>query len=88
VVSYEANVSAVLQKVSSGEADAGIVYMADALASPAESIRVIMPETPVQAEYVASLLPNAQTGSQGFLDYIMSATAAPIWHAHGFTAVA
>ncbi len=88
VVSYEANVSAVLQKVSSGEADAGIVYMADALASPAESIRVIMPETPVQAEYVASLLPNAQTGSQAFLDYIMSATAAPIWHAHGFTAVA
>lgn len=88
VVSYEANVTAVLQKVQSGEADAGIVYLADTRTSPDGSIRVILPSTPVQAEYVASLLPNAQPGSQAFLDYLMSATAAPIWHAHGFTAIA
>ena len=85
VVSYEANVSAVLQKVVSGEAEAGIVYQADVSQLAESSMRVITPAEPVYAEYVAAILPQAQPASQGFFAYLTSAAATATWQQYGFT---
>lgn len=85
VVSYEANVSAVLQKIVSGEAEAGIVYQADVSQLSTANIRVILPDQAVYAEYVAAILPRAQAGSQAFLTYLTSPAATATWQQYGFT---
>lgn len=85
VVSYETNVSAVLQKVVSGEAEAGIVYQADVSQLAASSMRVMTPTETVYAEYVAAILPQAQPASQGFSAYLISPAATAIWQQYGFT---
>lgn len=88
VVSLEANVRAVLQKVQSGEADAGIVYTADIAKLSNNEIRsiAIPVEYGVQAEYVAAVLPNAHSDSSAFLAFIQSRAAQPIWQSFGFDA--
>ncbi len=88
VVSLEANVRAVLQKVQSGEADAGIVYTADIAKLSDNDIRSIgIPiEYGVQAEYVATILPGAHTDTRAFLAYIQGSDAATIWQSYGFSA--
>lgn len=88
VVSLEANVRAVLQKVQSGEADAGIVYTADIATLSTNEIRsiAIPVEYRVQAEYVAAILPGAHVDTQAFLTFIKGRTAAPIWQSYGFRA--
>jgi molybdate transport system substrate-binding protein len=86
VVSYEANVKAVLQKVTNGDADAGIVYASDVIAL-GDKIQVltIPTESAVIAEYVAAPLRNAAANAPDFVDFITSASAKPIWQQHGFT---
>jgi len=86
VVSYEANVKAVLQKVTNGDADAGIVYASDVIAL-GDKIQVltIPTESAVIAEYVAAPLRNAASNAADFVDFITSASAKPIWQQHGFT---
>jgi molybdate transport system substrate-binding protein len=86
VVSYEANVKAVLQKVTNGDADAGIVYASDVIAL-GDKIQVltIPTESAVIAEYVAAPLRNAAANAADFVDFITSASAKPIWQQHGFT---
>lgn len=88
VVSLEANVRAVLQKVQSGEADAGVVYTADIIKLSDKDIRVIpIPaEYGVKAEYVAVVLPGAQAGSHEFLAFIRGDDAQAIWQSFGFRA--
>lgn len=88
VVSLEANVRAVLQKVQSGEADVGIVYTADiAKLSDSEIRSIPIPnEYSVQAEYVAAILPGAQADTQAFIKYIAGDTTTPIWQSFGFRA--
>lgn len=88
VVSLETNVRAVLQKVLSGEADAGIVYTADIIKLSDTDIRKIsIPvEYGVQAEYVAAVLPGARVDTQIFLEFIRGPEAAPIWQSYGFRA--
>ena len=86
VVSYEANVTAVLQKVSAGEADAGIVYASDVVAL-GDKIQVltIPAESAVIAEYVAAPLRYAAANAPDFVDFITSDSAKPIWQTYGFT---
>jgi molybdate transport system substrate-binding protein len=86
VVSYEANVKAVLQKVTNGDADAGIVYASDVIAL-GDKIQVltIPTESAVIAEYVAAPLRNAASNAADFVDFITSASAKPIWQKYGFT---
>jgi molybdate transport system substrate-binding protein len=86
VVSYEANVTAVLQKVSTGEADAGIVYASDVIAL-GDKIQVltIPVESAVIAEYVAAPLRNAAANAPDFVNFITSDSAKTIWQQHGFT---
>lgn len=88
VVSLETNVRAVLQKVRSGEADAGIVYTADIAKLSDSEIRAIpIPiEYSVEAEYVAAILPGAHVDIPTFMAFITSAVAQPIWQAFGFRA--
>jgi len=86
VVSYEANVKAVLQKVTNGDADAGIVYASDVIAL-GDKIQVltIPTESAVIAEYVAAALRNAAANAPDFVDFITSDSAKIIWQQHGFT---
>jgi molybdate transport system substrate-binding protein len=86
LVSYEANVTAVLQKVSTGEADAGIVYASDVVAL-GDKIQVltIPAESAVIAEYVAAPLRNAAANAPDFVNFITSDSAKTIWQQHGFT---
>jgi molybdate transport system substrate-binding protein len=88
VVSLETNVRAVLQKVQSGEADAGIVYTADIAKLSDNNIQTIpIPDQyGVQAEYVAAVLPGAQTESHAFLAFIRGNDAQAIWQSFGFRA--
>ena len=87
VVSYETNVKAVLQKVTNGEADAGIVYASDVIAL-GDKIQVltIPAESAVIAEYVAAPLRNAAANAPDFVDFITSDSAKPIWQKYGFNA--
>ena len=86
VVSYETNVKAVLQKVTNGDADAGIVYASDVVAL-GDKIQVLTIPTAsaVIAEYVAAPLRNAAADAADFVDFMTSASAKPIWQQHGFT---
>lgn len=86
VVSYETNVRAVLQKITSGEADAGIVYASDVVAVGKDKVQVleIPADAAVVAEYVAAPLTGGARTSQAFLEYLVSAAAKPIWVQYGF----
>lgn len=85
VVSYEANVSAVLQKISTGEADAGIVYASDVIALGDQIQLLTIPaELAVIAEYVAAPLRNATASASDFVDFMASDSAKPIWQQYGF----
>lgn len=86
VVSYEANVKAVLQKVTNGDADAGIVYASDVIAL-GDKIQVltIPTESAVIAEYVAAPLRKSAANAADFVDFITSDSAKTIWQQHGFT---
>lgn len=88
VVSLETNVRAVLQKVLSGEADAGIVYAADIVRLSDKDIRSILIPIAysVQAEYVATILPGAHVDTQAFLTFIQGRDATSIWQSYGFRA--
>jgi molybdate transport system substrate-binding protein len=76
VVSYEENVRAVLSKVILGEADAGIVYLSDALkAGPTQVLFMLIPqEINVNATYW--IAPVADTSQEEivrqFIDYVLS----------------
>lgn len=91
VVSYEANVRAVLAKVTLGEADAGIVYRSD-----------ISPEAPVQVQYIdipadlntsagyliASLRDSAYPAvAQQFVDYVLASAGQQILEKYDFIVI-
>jgi len=75
-----------LQKVTNGDADAGIVYASDVIAL-GDKIQVltIPTESAVIAEYVAAPLRNAAANAPDFVDFITSDSAKIIWQQHGFT---
>ena len=88
-VSYEADVKAVVTKVTSGEADAGIVYSTDVRAAGSAGTGVKIPEAQnVIAKYpivVTRSAPNAKA-AQAFVDYVTSNDGTRTLERFGFTA--
>jgi molybdate transport system substrate-binding protein len=86
-VAQAENVRAALLLVSRGEAPAGIVYQTDAAADPNVTIIGKFPEdTHPPIIYPIALTANAShPDAAGFLAYVKSAKARPIFEAQGFT---
>ena len=89
VVSNEDNVKQVVAKVQLGEADAGIVYVSDAIASPELKSIEIPVDLNVVAEYpIAPLLnsENTELAAQ-FLEYVLSDRGQAVLAKWGFSSV-
>ncbi|KSU65706.1 molybdate ABC transporter substrate-binding protein [Arthrobacter sp. NIO-1057] len=82
-VSEEQNVSAVVQKVAAGEADAGLVYATDV--QDDEQLAAIVPEG---ADEVVNSYPIAtltdQAGAQEFVDFVIGERGQAILTDYGF----
>lgn len=90
VVSYEENVRGVLNKVTLGEADAGIVYRSDAAASPGGPVRQI--EIPdalnVVASYPIAVVSDSSHAAeaQTFVEAVLAPAGQKILAKYGFDA--
>ncbi len=88
LVSDEENVGAVVQRVSLGEADAGIVYATDVRAAPPGSVAVIelAEAEPVRANYLASPLRASERPEEaaGFIEMLLAPPAQAIFAELGF----
>lgn len=82
--SREPNVKAVLSKVRLGEADAGIVYVTDALAAGADVFTV--PLRPVRNSYPIAVLAQAEQPGLGqdFLAFVLSQRGQDVLAGFGF----
>jgi molybdate transport system substrate-binding protein len=89
VVSNEDNVKQVVTKVQLGEADAGIVYVSDAVAAPDLQTIPIMDEYNVIAKYPIAILSSAPESELAavFVDYVLSAEGQAILQKWGFTPI-
>lgn len=89
VVSNEDNVRQVVAKVQLGEADAGIVYTSDAVATPGLKRIEIPAEMNVIAEYpVAPLIHSSDKElAAAFIEYILSAEGQSVLQKWGFAPV-
>jgi len=84
--SYEANVKAVVTKVTLGEADAGIVYATDVLAAGNAVSGVEIPsDVNVVAEYPIVAVSDNDI-AQAFIDFVTGAAGQRILAANGFGA--
>ncbi|GAB3617143.1 molybdate ABC transporter substrate-binding protein [Okibacterium endophyticum] len=87
-VSEETAVTAVANKVRLGEADAGLVYATDIVASGG-SIDGVVPEgadAVVNSYPIATLGERPGAGAQEFVDFVLSETGQRILAGHGFGA--
>jgi molybdate transport system substrate-binding protein len=85
--SFEDNVRAVVTKVVLGEADAGIVYLTDALATGDSAGWIDIPaDVNVIARYPIAVLKDAKnaTVARAFIDFVSSPRGRAILVAHGF----
>ena len=89
VVSYETDVKQVVAKVQLGEADAGIVYITDAIAAPTLKTIVIPANFNVVAKYPIAALINAPQPelAAAFVAYVLSADGQAILKKWGFTPI-
>ncbi len=81
--SQEQNVTAVLQKVAAGEADAGLVYATDVIGE--DKVKAIVPEgadEAVNSYPIAALTDNP--GAQAFVDYVLTDEGQQILKDYGF----
>ena len=86
-VSAEQNVKAVLTKVQTGDADAGLVYRTDVLAAGDTVEGVELPEAATAVnEYPIVVLQGAGDVAQAFVDLVLSADGRRILTDRGFTA--
>jgi molybdate transport system substrate-binding protein len=87
VVSYEADVTSVLTKVSQGEADAGIVYTTDAQTVAASVTTIAIPDAlntiAVYPIAPISASPNLSAARQ-FIAYVLSSTGQSVMAKYGF----
>lgn len=85
--SYEQNVKAVATKVTSGEADAGIVYVTDvgAAGDAADGV-VIPPDVNVTASYPMVVTDGAANpvGGRAFVDFVLGEVGQDILEQYGF----
>jgi molybdate transport system substrate-binding protein len=87
--SLETNVKAVVTKVTSGAADAGIGYVTDAKAAAASAEGVEIPDAQnVIAEYPIAVLKQSTNANlaYAFLDFILSPDAQAVLARYGFAA--
>jgi molybdate transport system substrate-binding protein len=89
VVSHEDNIRQVVTKVQLGEADAGVVYVSDAVAVPDVQKIEIPPEMNVIAEYPIALLAESVNSdlANEFIDYVLSFEGGGTLEKWGFTPV-
>jgi molybdate transport system substrate-binding protein len=89
VVSNETDVKAVVTKVDSGEADAGIVYVTDAMAAPDLKSIAIPANFNVIATYPIAELAKAPNSdlAAAFVAYVLSADGQATMKKWGFSAV-
>jgi molybdate transport system substrate-binding protein len=88
-VSLELDVKAVLRKVASGEADAGIVYVSDALAAGSSVTGIAIPrEHNVVATYPVAAVRGTgrRAAAQAFVDQLLQGPGRDALLAHGFIA--
>ena len=87
VVSNETDVRQVVTKVELGEADAGIVYVSDALATQDLETIPIPDKFNIIAKYPIAILANSPNPglAGGFIEFIMSAEGQAIMEKWGFT---
>lgn len=90
-VSQEENVTAVVQKVQLGEADAGIVYRTDVTSAVASKVKLIdIPDNfNVIAQYPIAVTKDAKnaTEAQAFAQYILSSPGQSVLTKYGFISV-
>src|SRR5262245_31236201 len=86
VVSNEDNVKQVVSKVQLGEADAGIAYVSDIVASPELKTIEIPTDLNVIAKYPIAPLAASENAevAQAFVDYVLSAEGQAILQKWGF----
>ena len=87
--SFEANVNAVVTKVTLGEADAGIVYRTDVLAAVDQVEGVAIPsDINVVAEYPIAVTATASNpvGAGRFIEFVLSGAGQDILSSYGFGA--
>lgn len=89
VVSNEDNVKQVVSKVQLGEADAGIAYVSDIVASPDLKTIEIPTELNVIAKYPIAPLAASENAevARAFIDYVLSAEGQAVLQKWGFTPV-
>ncbi len=88
-VSEEQNVKAVLTKVQTGDADAGLVYRTDVLAAGGTVQGIEVPEAAGAVnEYPIAVLGGARSPrvAQAFVDYVLSSAGRRVLDDLGFTA--
>ena len=87
-VSQEVDVRAVLNKVSLGEADAGIVYVTDVKSAGGRVTGVEIPEQQqVVARYPIAVVKNSKNVALGhrFVDYLVSPAGQSVLAEFGFS---
>ena len=85
--SFEENVKSVVTKVSSGEADAGIVYVTDAMAAEEQTDEIAIDaglNTTTDYYIAASKRSSDVDLAQKFADFVVSPLAQEILRKHGF----
>lgn len=88
--SYEDAARLVLAKITSGDADAAVVYRTDVLAAQraGQDIRLVPwpPAADVEATYTGQVVlgRGREAAARRLLDFLASPAAAPVWRQHGF----
>lgn len=90
--SLEENVKAVVSKVMLGEADAGIVYVSDALAAVGRADRIDIDsadDPDLVARYPMAVLSQSKQASlaREWIDFVLSDTSQEVLRSHGFFTV-
>ena len=85
--SLESNVKGIMLKVASGEADAGIVYHSEVIASDGQVEGVEIPtDLNIVAKYPIGIIKNSanQKQAQGFVDFLLSPEGQALLTQYGF----
>lgn len=85
--SFESNVKGIMLKVASGEADAGIVYHSEVVASDGQVKGVQIPtEFNIVAKYPIGIIKNStnKKQAQGFVDFLLSPEGQALFTQYGF----